>query len=84
MSKQLDAIIFAKDGNMKILEEQLSAIEEANDALEQYSQCANLHVCAGFEIVPIHVSETCQNISGHVKCSWMVIRRTCPFFATCN
>ena len=39
---------------------------------------------AGFEIVPIRVSETCQNISGHVKYPCMVIRRTCPFFATCN
>ena len=33
----------------------------------------------GFEIVPIRVSETCQNISGHVKCPCMVIRWTCPF-----
>ena len=32
----------------------------------------------------IRVSETCQNISGHVKCPCMVIRRTCPFFATCK
>ena len=40
---------------------------------------------AGFDIVPIRVSETCQNIyAGHVKCTCMVIRRTCPFFATCN
>ena len=39
---------------------------------------------AGFEIVPIRVSETCQNLSGHVKCPCMVIRWTCPFFATCN
>ena len=37
---------------------------------------------AGFEIVPIRVSETCQNLSGHVKCPCMVIRWTCPFF--CN
>ena len=29
--------------------------------------------------MPIRVSETCQNISGHVKCPCMVIRRTCPF-----
>ena len=36
----------------------------------------------GFEIVPIRVSETCQNISGQVKCLCMVIRRTSPFFAT--
>ena len=34
--------------------------------------------------MPIRVSETCQNISGHVKRPWMVIRRTCPFFATCK
>ena len=34
----------------------------------------------GFEIVPIRVSETCQNLSGHVKCPCMVIRWTCPFF----
>ena len=40
--------------------------------------------CTGFEIVPIRVSETCQNLSGHVKCPCMVIRWTCPFFATCN
>ena len=39
---------------------------------------------AGFEIVPIRVSETCQNLSGHVKCPCMVIRWTCPFFAICN
>ena len=39
---------------------------------------------SGFEIVPIRVSETCQNIFEHVKCPCMVIRRTCPFFATCN
>ena len=38
----------------------------------------------GFEIVPIRVSETCQNPSGHVKCPCMVIRWTCPFFATCK
>ena len=37
---------------------------------------------AAFEIVPIPVSETCQNISGHVKCPCMVIPWTCPFF--CN
>ena len=37
---------------------------------------------SGFEIVPIRVSETCQNLSGHVKCPCMVIRWTCPFFAT--
>ena len=37
---------------------------------------------AGFEIVPIPVSETCQHISGHVKCLCMVIPWTCPFF--CN
>ena len=29
--------------------------------------------------MPIRVSETCQNISGHVKCPCMVIRRTCQF-----
>ena len=34
----------------------------------------------GFEIVPIRVSETCQNLSGHVKCPCMVIRWTCPIF----
>ena len=38
----------------------------------------------GFEIVPIRVSETCQNLSGHVKCQGMLIRWTCPFFATCK
>ena len=32
----------------------------------------------GFEIVPIRLSETCQNISGQVKCPYMVIRRTSP------
>ena len=34
--------------------------------------------------MPIRVSETCQNLSGHVKCPCMVIRWTCPFFATCK
>ena len=34
--------------------------------------------------MPIRVSETCQNLSGHVKCPCMVIRCTCPFFATCK
>ena len=34
---------------------------------------------SGFEIVPIRLSETCQNISGHVKCPYTVIRRTSPF-----
>ena len=42
------------------------------------------HRVSGFEIVPIRVSETCQNLSGHVKCPCMVIRWTCPFFATCK
>ena len=32
--------------------------------------------------MPIRVSETCQNISGHIKWPCMVIRRTCQFFAT--
>ena len=29
------------------------------------------------------MSETCQNSSGHVKCQYMVIRRTCQCFG-CN
>ena len=37
----------------------------------------------GFEIGPIRLSETCQNISGQVKCPYMVIRRTSQFF-DCN
>ena len=32
--------------------------------------------------MPIRVSETCQNLSGHVKCPCMVIRWTCPL--CCN
>ena len=43
-----------------------------------------MHVCmSGFEIGPIRLSETCQNISGQVKCPYMVIRRTSQFFY-CN
>ena len=38
---------------------------------------------AGFEIVPIRLSETCHNFSGQVKCPYLVIRRTSPFF-DCN
>ena len=41
-----------------------------------------MHICTGFEIVPIRMSETCQNVSGHVKCPCMVIRPKCPYF--CN
>ena len=38
---------------------------------------------SGFEIRPIRLSDTCQHISGQVKCSYMVIRRTSPHFF-CN
>ena len=34
---------------------------------------------AGFKVVPIRLSETCQNISGQVKCPFMVIPWTSPF-----
>ena len=34
----------------------------------------------GFQIVPIRLSETCQNWSGQVKCPYMVIRQTSQFF----
>ena len=30
--------------------------------------------------MPIRLSETCHNFSGQVKCPYMVIRRTSPFF----
>ena len=46
MSKHIDA----NDSKIKILEEKLSAVEEANDVLEQYSLCANLHVCGIAEV----------------------------------
>ena len=45
--------------------------------------CAHVsetYLKAGFEIRPIRLSETCQNISGQVKCPYMVIRRISPFF----
>ena len=45
----------------------------------------NIAYISGFEIRPIRLSETCQNISGQVKCPYMVIRRTSLFFiATWN
>ena len=44
----------------------------------------SVHPCRtsdpGFKIGPIHLSETCHNFSGQVKCPYMVIRRTSLFF----
>ena len=38
---------------------------------------------AGFKMVPIRLSETCQTLYGQVKCPYLVIQRTSQFFY-CN